>query len=150
MKGLKQDTGLLWVFLKISQSRLCSHSTLWPMVSNFCSWQVENLSIFLYKACSGYHGFHKFRSLGSLQYFLDHSLANCHEEKLMYFFSINNPFLIFYPTAGVGFQHTCTLFKWEIAELDCFWQSDWSLWVSFLENGHINTQMQGSAKKVVK
>ena len=42
----------------------------------------------------------------------------------MYFFSINNPFLIFYPTAGVGFQHTCTLFKWEIAELDCFWQSD--------------------------
>ena len=41
----------------------------------------------------------------------------------MYFFSINNPFLIFYPT-GVGFQHTCTLFKWEIAELDCFWQSD--------------------------
>ena len=41
----------------------------------------------------------------------------------MYFFSINNPFLIFYPT-GVGFQQTCALFKWEIAELDCFWQSD--------------------------
>ena len=49
-----------------------------PLCLTFAPGRLENLTFFIkyYNSYTVYPGFHRFRSLGSFQFFLEHSLAN--------------------------------------------------------------------------
>ena len=57
-------------------SGLCSSSPWWPLAPYFCSWATQESILISYKAYAGHPGFDSFRALGSLQFFLKHSLAS--------------------------------------------------------------------------
>ena len=66
--------GIPWL-VHIKHACLCSSRARWPVVPNFCSRATRNLSFFIGIIYAGHTGFHKFRALGSHQFFLEHSLA---------------------------------------------------------------------------
>ena len=66
--------GIPWL-VHIKHACLCSSRARWPVVPNFCSRATRNLSFFIGIIYAGHTGFHKFRALGSHQFFWEHSLA---------------------------------------------------------------------------
>ena len=57
-------------------------------VPNLCSWATRKSYdvLFSYKSYDGHPGFNKFRALGSLQFFLEHSWGLQKHDKLATFF----------------------------------------------------------------
>ena len=66
--------GIPWL-VHVKHACVCSSRARWPVAPNFCSWATRNLSFFIGIIDAGHTGFHKFRALGSHQFFLEHSLA---------------------------------------------------------------------------
>ena len=63
------------LLVHVKHACVCSSRARWPVAPNFCSWATRNLSFFMGIIYAGHTGFHKFRALGSHQFFLEHSLA---------------------------------------------------------------------------
>ena len=100
--------------IKESKSGLCSSRAWWPLAPNFCPWATRKSYFFQNKSYAVHPGFHKFRALGSLQFFLEHSLAE-------YYFHLDS-FLKITRIMGHVFRENdiLGLLRFELKFLLCF------------------------------
>ena len=92
LRKLKSKLSLDWTSISVISSKKQGNNVSYCVISNqgcalvepsgpwcltFVLGRLENLSFFIEIICWA-PGFHKFRALGSLQFFLEHSLGNLH------------------------------------------------------------------------
>ena len=73
----------LWTYLLricVISSKLCSSNAWWPMAPNFCSWATRK-NFFLHR--NHVLGTLDIRALGSLQFYIEHSLVHVHVSVLV-------------------------------------------------------------------